>query len=177
MIAGVDPLDVLVGIEPGLAHAIGREEMARGRGGIGEGEGAALEVGDRLQRRSRRRDDARPIDRRLAVRLGIGGDRLGLGDLMRQHVAERSELARLELTGPHRLDLGVVARGDQHLHLAAELLADQLGDMVVDRHQLRRGIERLDPEPHGAAVRAIGGVRREGRRRQSGERRHGGNRR
>ena len=64
------------------------------------------------------------------------GDGLGLGDLMGQHIAERAEFADLELAVAHRLDLGVVAGRDEHLDLATKLVADQLGEVVVDRQQL-----------------------------------------
>ena len=94
---------------------------------------------------------------------------------MRQHVAERPELADLQLAGAHRLDFGVVVGGDEDLDLAAEFLAEQLADVVVDRHQFGGGVERFDAEAHDAVIGAIGrGERRHGQRgRGQSKRDHG----
>jgi hypothetical protein len=51
---------------------------------------------------------------------------------MREHIAERSKFADLELAVAHRFDLGVVAGRDEHLDLAAEVFADQLSDLLID---------------------------------------------
>jgi hypothetical protein len=62
-------------------------------------------------------------------------DRLGPGDLMRKHVSQRSEFPDFKLAVAHCFDLGVVAGGDENLDLAAELVADQLSDLLIDRNQ------------------------------------------
>ena len=86
------------------------------------------------------------------------GDRFGLGDLVGEHVAERAELADLQLAVAHRLDLGVVAGRDEQLHRAADLVADQLGQIIVDRQQTLRRFIRLDAEAQ-TALWAIGRLR------------------
>jgi len=78
--------------------------------------------------------------------------------LVRQDIAEWPELADLQLVVAHRLDLGVVVGSDEDLHLAAQLFADQVADMLIDRHQLGGGVVWLDPEAHHASVRAVGGI-------------------
>ena len=47
---------------------------------------------------------------------------------------------------------------DEDLHLAADLVAEQLADVIVDRHQLGGGVVGLDAEADDAVVGAVGGV-------------------
>ena len=96
--------------------------------------------------------------RRLAFGVAEGRDRFRLGDLVGQHIAERAELADLELVVAHRLDLGGVAGGDEELHRAAELVADQLGEIGVDRQHPLRQLVGLDAKADPVR-RAIGGAR------------------
>ena len=105
----------------------------------------ALDLRHRRDGRALGHDDARPVAVGLALRVAERGHRLGVGDLVREHVAERAELADLELAVAHRLDLGVVGGGDEYLDLAAELVAEHLGDVIVDRHQLGGGVVTARP--------------------------------
>jgi hypothetical protein len=82
--------------------------------------------------------------------------------LVRQDIAERAEFPDFELAAAHRLDLGVVAGCDIDLDLAAELFADHLPDLLVNRHQAWRRVVGFDAEPHRAAFGTIR-VRRQGR--------------
>src|SRR6185437_472994 len=99
--------------------------------------------------------EARPVGVGLAFRVAEGGDGFRLGDLVREHVAKWAKLANLELFIAHGFDFGVVVGGDVDLHFAADLFADQLADLLVDRCQARRSIERLDAETDNTAVWAI----------------------
>ena len=65
--AGVDRLDILVGIEPGLAQPIGREQMAGGRSRIRECKGVAADVLDCLDAGRRIGNEACPVGDGLAV--------------------------------------------------------------------------------------------------------------
>ncbi len=153
--AGVDRLDILVGIEPGLAQPIGREQMAGGRSRIRECEGTAADVRNGLDAGRRIGDKACPIGDGLAVYGAECGHRLGLRHLMRQHVTERPELRELELAIAHRFNLGVVAGSDEYFDFAADFVADHLADFLVDRHQTRRGVVGLDAEAHRSPCRAV----------------------
>ena len=108
-------------------------------------------------------DDTGPVGIGLAVRRAEGGDRLGLRHLMGEHVAERPEFADFELAVAHRFDLGVVAGGDKNLDLAAELVADQLPDLLVNRDQASGRVVGLDAEPHRAAIGTLIRCRHRGR--------------
>jgi hypothetical protein len=79
---------------------------------------------------------------------------------MGEHITERSELADFELAVAHRFDLGVVAGRDKDLDFAAELLADQLSDLLVDRNQASRRIVGLDAKAYRAAIRTVIRLRR-----------------
>jgi hypothetical protein len=77
---------------------------------------------------------------------------------MREHIAERSEFADFELAVAHRFNLGVVARRDKKLDLAAELIADQLSDLLIDGDQTSRRVVRLDAEAHRTAIGTVIGL-------------------
>src|SRR5262249_24745442 len=83
------------------------------------------------------------------------GHGLGLRHPLRQHITKRAKLGDFELAIAHRLDLGIVARGNEHLDLTADLITDQLADLLVDRYETRRGIVRLDAEAYRSAIGAI----------------------
>ncbi len=76
--------------------------------------------------------DAGPIGVGFAILVAVGRDRFGLCDLMGQHVAERTKLADIELTGTHSFDFGIIACGDKNLNFATDLLAEQRSDTLVD---------------------------------------------
>src|SRR6516164_5270898 len=82
MAAGKDRADVLVGVEPGLAQTIGWEQMARGRGRVGECETVTFDFRDGLDAGCGVRHQAGPICIGLAVRSTEGGDRFCLRHLM-----------------------------------------------------------------------------------------------
>ena len=110
------------------------------------------DIGDGLDVVVRIGHEARPVIVGLAFFIAERRDRFGLGDLMGEHVAERSEFADLELAVTHRFDLGIVIGGDEDLHRAAELLADHGADLLVDWGEARRRVEWFDSEPHRAAI-------------------------
>jgi hypothetical protein len=97
------------------------------------------------------------------------GDRLGLRHLMGKHIPERAEFADFELTVAHRLYLGVVTGRNKDFDLAAELLSDQLSELLVDRDQASRRVVGLDAKAHRAAIGAIIRLRRH---RRGGARQH-----
>jgi hypothetical protein len=130
----------------------------------------ATKVRDRLDAGCRISHDAGPICHWLAVGAAERGDGFGLRHLVRQHVAERPELADFELPVAHRLDFGVVAGRNIDFDLAADLVADQLADLLVNRRQPCRGVVGFDAEPHRAAIRTVIGRCRLWRRRQGSER-------
>jgi hypothetical protein len=91
--------------------------------------GDALQGGDA---RAGPGDDAGGVGVGAACGVGVGRDRLGVGELMGEDVAERAELGGVDLAGAHRLDGGGVAGADLDIDRAAELLADQMADLVIE---------------------------------------------
>lgn len=111
-------------------------------------------VRERLDARARPGHDRRRIGSRLVVLARKRCDGIRVGDLMREHIAEGAELTDFELVVAHCLDFGVVAGRDEELHFAAELVADQLGNVLIHRQQALRGFVRFDAETHDAVVGA-----------------------
>src|SRR5580692_385403 len=158
MAAGIERLDVLVGIDASVAQAIGREQVAGGGSRVGERKRMAANISDGFDARGWIGDEARPVSDWLVVGGTERTDRFGFRHLMRQHITQRTELSEFELAAAHRFDLGVVTGGDKHLDRTAYFVADQLADLFVDRHQPRRGVIGLDAEADLSAVWTIGGT-------------------
>ncbi len=100
-------------------------------------------------------DNARPVGIWLAGLVGKARDRLGFGNLVGKHIAERAELGDIEFAVTHRLDLGGVIRGNEDFDLATQGLAEQRPDILKDRREPCRSLIRLDAEMNGSVIGAI----------------------
>lgn len=76
---------------------------------------------------------------------------------MRQHITERTKFPDFKFAIAHRFDFGVVTGRNINLDLAADLVADHLSDLFINRRQPRRRVVRLDAKPDRPAVWTIVG--------------------
>ena len=126
-------LEVAFGLDAGLQETGEREGVARGRGGIDEGEVLALEIVELFDAARFQGDDLAVIVG--AAGLGGLGDGEGLDRRHRggEHVGERPEIGDVEMLGAQRLDDAVVVGGDEALDLHAEVLLQGVEDVLALR--------------------------------------------
>ena len=158
MRAEMDDAVVLVAVEPGAQQECARDQVARGRGLVAVAEILALDVGHRLHRPVRLRDDDRIVERLAA--LDADRERLDVGRLrLRQHIGERPEIGDLDAAEAHRLDHRRIVGGDDEL----DRLLQRLFEIGLQRLRVldqRRGVlvgQQRDPQPRRIErERAIG---------------------
>ena len=151
-----------------------REQEARGRGRIDEGELLAAQLLDAVDARVGPHDDLRAVG--LAALAQRGEDDLGAVLVVRQHVGERRQPAHVDLVGAHRLDDRGVRRRHRDLEVQIGGRCEQLGQRLTrGEHLLRvgRGHERHVDRVAGRALLVARRHWRRGRLGDSGRGRAG----